>query len=511
MKEQTIVTKARVGISDAGEIEGVAWLFGLPDSVGDVIQPGAISFAKSVPMVREHDEGAVVGVWNGFTEDSDKLTVKGAMFVDGIAPARKARDEVKAGKATGLSLKFSSDDYEKNEHGGTTFKKAIVSEISLCRLPVHPGARITAVKSKGTKHMDDNNQVDVAEQIKTEAKAFVDPIIARMDKLEAKMNRPAGGDGAQEPTEQRKAFGEYLRKGDRASADVLKALVVSSDPQGGYLAPTEMSAEFIRDLVEYSPIRGLATVRSTSAPAVSYPKRIGATNAKWKGEGQAQEGSEPSFGQVEIPAREINTFVDISNQLLADSAGVAEAEVRMALAEDFGLKEGTSFLKGSGPLEPEGILNAAGVTVIPTGNASTLGTNPADLLIDVMYDLPAGYRGRGSWLMNGKTLAAARKWKDGTTGTYLWQPAYVAGQPETILGRPVIECPDMDDIGAGATPIVFGDIATGYRIVDRIGLSILVNPYLLATNGVTRIHATRRVGGAVVQAAALRKVVCKTA
>ncbi|MGE0524382.1 MAG: hypothetical protein AB7O60_15280 [Variibacter sp.] len=38
--------------------------------------------------------------------------------------------------------------------------------------------------------------------------------------------------------------------------------------------------------------------------------------------------------------REINTYVDISNQLLADSSGVAEAEVRMALAEDFGQKEG---------------------------------------------------------------------------------------------------------------------------------------------------------------------------
>lgn len=345
-----------------------------------------------------------------------------------------------------------------------------------------------------------------------EGKGTDPKLIERLDKIEAKTNRPGTEDKTkdEQATAEKKAFGSYLRLGNATPAEELKTLIVSSDPQGGYLAPTEMSTEFIRDLVEYSPIRGLATVRSTASPAVSYPKRIGATNAKWKGETQAQEGSEPSFGQVEIPAREINTYVDISNQLLADSAGVAEAEVRMALAEDFGLKEGTSFLRGLGPLEPEGILNAAGVTVIPTGNASTLGSAPADLLIDAMYSLPAGYRGRGSWLMNGKTLAAVRKLKDGTTGVYLWQPAYAAGQPETILGRPVVECPDMDDIGAGTTPIVFGDIATAYRIIDRIGLSILVNPYLLATNGVTRIHATRRVGGAVVQSAALRKIVCKT-
>jgi HK97 family phage major capsid protein len=54
-------------------------------------------------------------------------------------------------------------------------------------------------------------------------------------------------------------------------------------------------------------------------------------------------------------------------------------------------------------------------------------------------------------------------------------------------------------------PIVFGDFS-GYRIVDRVGLSILVNPYLLATNGITRIHATRRVGGGVIQPAKFKKL-----
>lgn len=372
-----------------------------------------------------------------------------------------------------------------------------------------------------TKNADELSEADGVTEIKTALTALttdintrlapVADLTTRLTAVETAMARPnIVVKKDDEPTVETKAFGSYLRFGNAAPADELKTLIVSSDPQGGYLAPTEMSTEFIRDLVEYSPIRGLATVRNTSSPAVSYPKRIGRTNALWKGETQPQEGSEPTFGQLEIPTREINTFVDISNQLLADSAGVAESEVRMALSEDFGLKEGYSFLKGSGRLQPEGILTASGVTTVPTGNASTLGSNPADLLIDVMYSLSAGYRGRGTWLMNGKTLAAVRKLKDGTTGVYLWQPAYVAGQPETILGRPVVECPDMDDVGSGTTPIVFGDIATAFRIIDRVGLSILVNPYLLATNGVTRIHATRRVGSGVVQPAALRKVKCAT-
>lgn len=372
---------------------------------------------------------------------------------------------------------------------------------------------------------DDNNAdgaPDVTKALADLSKTFTEKFDAqaleikgtkdRLDAEIAKRNRPGAAEETKDEAAkaETKAFGTYLRMGDRAPADELKTLTVSGDPQGGYLAPAEISNEFIRNLVEFSPIRSLATVRTTASASVSYPRRTGVTNAKWKGEAQSQESSEPSFGQIEVTPREVNTYVDISNQLLADSGGAAEAEVRLALSEDFGQKEGLAFVSGSTNLEPEGIMSNANVASTVTGNASTLGSAPADLLITHMYSLPAAYRARGTWLMNGSTLAAIRKLKDGTTGVYLWQPSYQAGQPETILGRPVIEVPDMDDIGAAAQPILFGDIATAYRIVDRLALSILVNPYIQATNGITRIHATRRVGGAVVQPAAIRKIICAT-
>ena len=113
-------------------------------------------------------------------------------------------------------------------------------------------------------------------------------------------------------------------------------------------------------------------------------------------------------------------------------------------------------------------------------------------------------------MMNGSTLAAIRKLKDGTTGVYLWQPAYAAGQPETILQPPVIEAPDMPDVGSGTMPIAFGDFATAYRIFDRVGMSIFADPYTLRTNGLVRFHARRRVGGGLVMAEAVKVVKCAT-
>lgn len=353
-----------------------------------------------------------------------------------------------------------------------------------------------------TKALDDLKQT-VDDRLKdVVTKGDLAGLEGRVKAVETKSNRP--GDGSEkkdEPTAERKAFGTYLRYGNQAPADELKALTVSNDTQGGYLAPPEMSTEFIRDLVEFSPVRSVASVRSTGAPSVIYPKRTSGTNAKWKGETQSQEESTVTFGQAEIPVREINTFVDVSNQLLADSAGQAEAEVRLALAEDFGKKEATAFVNGAGVLQPEGFMQNADIPFTASGHATNLS---ADALITLLYALPATYRNAGRWAMNGTTLATLRKLKDGQ-GNYLWQPAYVAGQPETILGRPVVEMIDLPDVAADAFPIIYGDFSA-YRIVDRVGLSILVNPYLLATNGMTRIHATRRVGGAVLQAARFRKL-----
>lgn len=359
-----------------------------------------------------------------------------------------------------------------------------------------PADMVTKALADLTKTVDDRLKA-------VETKADNTKLVDRLDKLEAKSNRVQGKpEGGAEPTEEHKAFAAYLRHGqDRAAPEDLKALTVSSDPQGGYLAPAEMSTEFIRNLVELSPIRSVASVRQTAAPSVIYPTRTGVTNAKWKGETQSQEGSQPGFGQSEVPVKELNTYVDISNELLADSAGQAEAEVRAALAEDFAQKEGLAFVAGDGVLQPEGFMNHAGIPQSISGNAGAI---TAEALVTMLYAMPATYRNAGAWAMNGTTLGLVRLLKDGD-GRFLWQPSFQLGQPETILGRPVVEMIDMPDVAANAFPIIYGDWS-GYRIVDRVGLSILVNPYLRATEGITRIHATRRTGGRVLQAAKFRKL-----
>ncbi len=370
-----------------------------------------------------------------------------------------------------------------------------------------PVAVVTKALGDLTKSVGDQTKSldDRLKAIETKAADDGKKLTDRLDKIEAKAKRPGGSDKQDDPDADvvRKSFGTYLRLGNQTPVEELKALTVSSDPQAGYLAPAEMSTEFIRDLVEFSPIRSYASVRTTGAPSVQYPRRTGITNATWAGELEESQESDVSFGLTEVEIHKLTTFVDISNELLADSDGQAEQEVRLALAEDFGQKEAVAFVNGSGVKQPAGLMSDTGILHTVNGHATNLS---ADKLIDLMYALPAAYRNASgaAWSMNGTTLAAVRKLKDGQNN-YLWQPSIQVGQPETILGKPVIEMVDMPDIADGAFPIIYGDFSA-YRIVDRLALSILSDPYTQARRGVTRIHATRRTGGRVLQAARFRKL-----
>jgi HK97 family phage major capsid protein len=74
----------------------------------------------------------------------------------------------------------------------------------------------------------------------------------------------------------------------------------------------------------------------------------------------------------------------------------------------------------------------------------------------------------------------------------------------------VIEFPDMDDVGANKKPIIFGNFSQGYRIVDRIQLAMLRDPFTMATKGIVRFHARRRTGGGVTKGEAFIILRCAT-
>lgn len=327
-----------------------------------------------------------------------------------------------------------------------------------------------------------------------DTKAF-EAVQKRLDDMEAKAARPAGVHISSPAVNvERKAFETFLRRGvERMDPEDQKNLTVANDTNGGYLAPDENANELLKLLTEFSPIRSYAKVVTISAPQIVYPRRIAGTAATWVSETGNRTASDMSFEQVTLTPHELATFTDVSNALLEDNAYNLEGELLADFAESFGKTEGEAFVKGTGSGQPTGIMTASDIAEVKTGVAANFpASNPADVLIGMYHKIATTYAQAGVWMMNRNTLAIVRQWKDGN-GRYLVLDPISDGAPSTLLGRPVVEMPDMDDIGAGNAPILFGDMS-GYRIVDRIGLSTLRDPYKLAEKGQVRFHARKRVG-----------------
>lgn len=500
--------KASFSVDDTGTITGLAWPFGTPDRVGDVIEKGAFTTRDSLPMLFAHDQAQVIGVWDQIAETPDGLTVKGRLLIDDVERAREVRAMIREKAVTGISIGFVTKSAKPRQRG-RTITALDLHEISVVAVPCHPGAQITSIKAAdGTALNKDipmqNEELEAKNDpvITPEELAEIKALKSDVATIKAKLNRPSAANTNQPEAKndndfERKSFVSYLRRGiERATPDEIKALTVSTDANGGYLAPEEFGNELIKLLNEYSPVRQYARVVNISAPEIKYPRRVSGTAATWVGETEDRTESGMTFEQITLTPFELATFTDVSNQLLEDNAYGLEGELLTDYAESFGKTEGLAFIKGTGTGQPKGIMSATGIKEVKTGVAASFPTsNPADVIIGMYHGIATTHANNGVWLMNRKTLGEIRQWKDGT-GRYLVLDPITAGGVSTLLGRPIVEMPDMDDIAAGKTPILFGDLS-GYRIIDRLGLSTLRDPYSLAGKGQVRFHARKRVGADV--------------
>ena len=349
-----------------------------------------------------------------------------------------------------------------------------------------------------------NSLEDVGKKLTT-AEQNANDIKEQVSKLETVIARPDSGFESKQVDDYVKAFDKYCRKGSEGlDAIERKALTVSNDSTGGYLAPPEYVRELLKTVTEISPIRTIAKVRSTGARSVQIPKRTGTFSAQWVAEsGTRSETTGWTVGLEELPAHEQYALVDISEQDLEDSVFDLEAEMQSEFSEQFAKSEGTAFVSGNAVGKPEGFMTNSSVSSAASGHASTL---TGDGLFTLVHSIKSDYSKNGTFVFNRSTLAAVRKLKD-TAGQYVFQAnmSMVGGAMNTILGYPYIEATDMPDVAANAYPIAFGDFNRGYMIVDRISLAVLRDPFTQATTGNVRYIARRRVGGQVIQSEAIIK------
>ncbi|MFA5162097.1 MAG: phage major capsid protein [Elusimicrobiales bacterium] len=459
----------------------------------------------------------IAGSMAEIREDAKGLYFKAKFSSSDYPVVEHARRIYTEGHAKGISI--AGRFHYENPDAPHQLTLAEIYEISLVAVPADPDALAEAVskalksieieKTKGGLHMDANEAVSgsIAELRKT-LECRLDDCITR-DKAEklvediVKKLHPQPG-GRQVPpqgpedvsglvaafrnspanTPEKPWTSDYGRKfgGMRGFllaakerhpmlADAKTVMSEGSSSAGGYLVPTEFSAEVIRLLKDASPVMQLANILPMSTWKRQLPRQLTSVSVGWATEGGTKPVTNPAFGQLEQVAKVMAAVIKCTDELLRDSAINLTAFLSELISEAMALEiERVALLGDTAAGDPfTGVIKASGVNVVSMGGASV----SFDDIAELIFSLNAANSQGATITLSRTGLKKLMKLKD-NQNQYIWQPP--AGDvPATVWNVPYVLCPTIpNNLGAGAdcTAAVYGRFNRALLISPREGLAV---------------------------------------
>lgn len=321
--------------------------------------------------------------------------------------------------------------------------------------------------------------------------------VQAMEALENELNRPMSSPLTTKPEtcsakpqniRESKDYKDALLSAFRSNfKNVSNILQEGTAADGGYLVPVEYDNRLIDVLTEDNIMRKLATTITTAGE-----HRINVAGSKpaasWIDEGDALTFGDAKFSQILLDAHKLHVAVKVTEELLNDNAFNLEGYIIDAFGKALANAEEDAFLNGSTTGKPTGIFAATG------GGTAAVTTTAlkADDVIDLVYALKRPYRKNAAFILNDKLIAKIRKLKYADGKEYIWQPTFVEGEPDRILGYPV-----YTSAYAPEDKIAFGDFSY-YNIGDRGSRSFSELRELFVGNGMVGFVAKERVDGKLV-------------
>lgn len=303
-----------------------------------------------------------------------------------------------------------------------------------------------------------------------------------------------------------KSFLRFIRTGDRAGLEQ-KALV--EDATGQILVSPMITAEIERSVAKLVVMRSLCDLKVIDKDRLQV-RAIDEAAVSW---GKLETGSEITESTL-TPATPNYKYVEDLyglSKIGEDELMDADADLASILADSFARAlveaEETAFVTGLGhdSQQPEGFITNA-TFIAATITTAAAGAITIEELLDMVYNCPSKFRKGASFLVHSLTALELRKLrtKDGSgtyEGSFLWQPSTILGQPPTLLGYPAHTQDDLATL-AGTEGVIaaFGDFRAGYRILDRVGMTVQRLVELYAEAGLVGFKIHKRVGGYVQRA-----------
>ena len=146
--------------SNDGTFSGYGSVFGVVDSYGEIVAPGAFEqslkdlrrLKRTLPVLWQHQTGNPIGNWTALKEDDRGLAGDGELWLEDAPQAKIAYKGLRTRSITGLSIGYYVRAYEVSdlEDGGyqITLTDVNLVECSIVTSPANDEARVEAVKAK---------------------------------------------------------------------------------------------------------------------------------------------------------------------------------------------------------------------------------------------------------------------------------------------------------------------------------------------------------------------------
>jgi len=368
--------------------------------------------------------------------------------------------------------------------------------------------QIDALESKTAEHADINKRLDEVTAI---LKRFEDePALRNAGHVSG-----SGGTSDAKTT----SFADYLlavRRGDEKRLRTVyktrpaeeepgegKALGEVSGTAGGYVVPTQYTAELYEIAAEESIVRSRAfaypmTARTailpmldqTTAPTAGNTAFFGGLVAGWMEEAGAVTEREPKFRQMSLTAWKLGGYTKVSSELREDSAIALEALLKRLFGGAIGWYEDFAFLRGNGVGKPLGVENAPSLITV-TRLAAGADFELADARGMLKRLVPSSHK-KAVWVVHPFIIDSLLQLS--TTNTVVaWAPDVTKGAPAMLYGLPVMFSEKMAASGT-AFDVALCDFSY-YVIGDRRMLEIAFSEHAFFTNDQVAWRFTHRVDG----------------
>lgn len=251
----------------------------------------------------------------------------------------------------------------------------------------------------------------------------------------------------------------------------LRADQTTSNAAG--VIPTGFYGQLWEYMIETSSVLQLnpQILRTNTGETIKLPRATAHSTAGAVTEGVAITASDPTLSSVNSTVTKEGYLTQFTRELLDDSGVDLEGYLARSAGRALGNAVGAAAVTAAIAAASAGVTAGNGIGAVTSyGTQSTEGEG-FDFLIDLYYSVIAPYRNSAScgWLLSDVGASKVRKLKS-ADGVYAWQPSVIVGQPDLVLGKPVVTDTNVADPAASAKSILFGDwsslvvrIAGGFR------------------------------------------------